>query len=296
MRKKLVFMGTPAFSVKALEVLANKHDILCVYTQPPRPAKRGKKLQKTAIHERSETLGLPVRTPTSLKEEITFLKSLNLDAIIVAAYGLLLPKNVLDLPKKGCLNIHASLLPRWRGAAPIERAIMAGDSETGITIMQMDSGLDTGDMLAIKKLPIHENTTAQTLHDALSELGAEMMANILDEEFNPISQPENGVTYAHKLKKEEGLIDWSKPAIVLDRQIRSIRSYFEYNGERIRVIESVLFDNLDNKTMEIGKLIDDNKRLIIACGEGTLRITTLQRAGKKPVKAEDFLRGYSLEL
>ncbi|MHA1539434.1 MAG: methionyl-tRNA formyltransferase [Alphaproteobacteria bacterium] len=288
MRKKIIFMGTPPFSVVALEALASQHDILCVYSQPPRPAKRGKKLQKTAVHEKAEALGIPVRTPTSLKDEIPFLQSLKLDAAVVVAYGLLLPQAVLDIPAEGCYNIHASLLPRWRGAAPIERAIMAGDTETGITIMQMDAGLDTGDMLAIDTVPITATSTAQNLHDELAVQGVRLIQNVLAEKQAPTKQPTEGITYAKKLKKEEGLIDWVKPAAVLDRQIRAIRSHFEYEGERIRVLEAVPLDHVG----DVGKVLDTN--LTIGCGEGSLRLVRLQRAGKNPVSAADFLRGYDV--
>lgn len=290
-------MGTPDFSVTALDALVDAgHEIVAAYSQPPRPAGRGKKEQPSPVHLRAQSLGIPVFTPASLKspEAQHQFAQHQADIAVVVAYGLLLPKAILEAPKHGCLNIHASLLPRWRGAAPIQRCIEAGDAETGVCIMQMDEGLDTGDVLLQESLPITATTTGGTLHDELSTLGAKLIVKTLAdyEALTPQKQPEEGVTYAHKIKKEEALLDWSKPAVELERKIRAFNPYpatfFNYQGERIKVLAATA----QNGNGEAGVTLDD--KLLVACGEGALRLDVLQRQGKKAMKAEELLRGFGL--
>lgn len=242
---RLVFMGTPEFSVAALDAIHDAgHEIVCVYTQPPRPAGRGKKDRPSPVQARAEALGLPVRHPVTLRsedEQRTF-AALKADVAVVVAYGLILPQTVLDAPTSGCVNIHASLLPRWRGAAPIHRAIMAGDAETGVCIMQMEAGLDTGPVLTRQSTAIGEAETTENLHDRLAAIGAELIVRTLPElsDLEPVSQPDEGVTYAHKVEKSEAAIDWARPASEVDRQIRGLSpfpgAWFEYEGARIKVL------------------------------------------------------------
>lgn len=299
---KLIFMGTPEFSVPVLEQLIEAgHDVVCVYSQPPRPAGRGQKERPSPVHAAAQAHGIEVRTPVSLKSEEAQKEfaALNADAAIVVAYGLILPAHVLAAPRLGCINIHASLLPRWRGAAPIQRAIEAGDDVTGVTLMQMDEGLDTGDMLVVEKTPILPATTASDLHDRLSEMGAGLIAKTLPDiasgVIQPQPQPETGVTYAAKIDKREGRIDWTKPAIDIDRQIRAFTPWpgvwFEYNNDRVKVFSAEIVDRASDQPG--GTVVDDV--LTIACGEGAIRITELQRPGKKRAPAEEVLRGFKIE-
>jgi methionyl-tRNA formyltransferase len=297
---RLVYMGTPDFAVPALSaLLAAGHEVACVYTQPPRPAGRGQKEQRSPVHELAAARGLAVRTPASLKGEPAQREFADLepDAAVVAAYGLILPKAVLAAPRLGCFNIHASLLPRWRGAAPIQRAILAGDAETGITIMQMDEGLDTGAMLRQAKTPIGPDDTAQTLHDRLAGIGAgEIVAVLRDLEagaVTPRPQPAAGVTYAAKLVREDGRLDWTRPAAALERQVRAFDpwpgAWFEHAGERIKVLAA---KPVQGVTGAPGTVVSAGP--IVACGEGGLQLLRLQRPGKAPLEAGAFLRGFPL--
>ena len=296
---KIVFMGTPDFAVAPLKYLIEKHDVVAVYTQPPRPSGRGHKETKSPVHVCAEEAGIPVFCPPTFKpeEEKQKFRALDADIAIVAAYGLILPKACLDAFKYGCLNIHGSLLPRWRGAAPIQRAIMAGDAETGVTLMQMDAGMDTGDMLLKKKIAITPDMTAGTLFDAMTALGAEALAEGLDllekGELRPEKQPQEGVTYAPKIQKEEGLADWSLTAEELDRRRRGLSPWpgfwFMNGDDRIAVLDAEPVA-LDNSIPE-GTVCED---LTIACKTGGLKLKTLRRDGKKPCAAADFLRGYPL--
>lgn len=294
---KLVFMGTPDFSVPILNALvAAGHDVVCVYCQPPRPAGRGKKDRPTPIHARATELGLPVRHPVSFKspQEQADFASLGADAAVVVAYGLILPQPVLDAPKYGCLNIHASLLPRWRGAAPIHRAIMAGDPQTGICIMQMEAGLDTGPVILREVMPISAEDTTARLHDKLSAQGAALIVQALDQltDLVPQPQPNDGVTYAHKIDKAEAQIDWKHSAVSIDRQIRGLSpfpgAWFDWRGNRVKCLESRVL----NRTGSAGQILSQNGELIIACGEGAISITRAQRAGKAAQDIVDFLRGF----
>ena len=291
---RVVFMGTPDFSVPALEALvAAGHEMACVYTQPPRPAGRGKKERASPVQTRAEALGLPVRHPLSLRtpEAQAEFAALGADIAVVVAYGLILPQPVLDAPAHGCLNIHASLLPRWRGAAPIHRAIMAGDAETGVCIMQMEAGLDTGPVLLRGTTPIADSDTTASLHDQLAGMGAELIVEALCQlpELVPESQPEAGVTYAQKIDKAEAAIDWTRPAVEVDRRIRGLSpfpgAWFEHEGARIKVLGSTLADGGGAP----GEVLDD--ALLVACGDGAVRLTRLQRAGKGAQDADVFLRG-----
>ena len=298
---RLAFMGTPGFAVPALEALiASGYDVAAVYTQPPRPAGRGQANRKSEVHEAAEKHGIDVRHPASLKaaaEQQAF-ADLKLDAAVVAAYGLILPKPILEAPKLGCLNIHASLLPRWRGAAPIQRAILEGDAESGVTIMQMDAGLDTGAMLLQEAVPITPTTTAETLHDALAALGAKLIVYALDGlavgRLKAKPQPAAGVTYAKKLTREEGLMDWRKPAVALERQVRAMTpwpgAFFEHDGKRIKILAAET--SLPAARKLPGMVLDD--KLLIACGEGALRPLRLQREGRAAIDTEAFLRGFTL--
>ena len=293
---RLAFMGTPAFSAHILKALTgSKHEVVCVYSQPPRRAGRGKKLMPSAVHQMAEAEGISVRTPTSLKspEVQAEFAQLQLDAAIVVAYGLILPQVILDAPKYGCLNLHASLLPRWRGAAPIQRAIMAGDSETGIAVMQMEAGLDTGPVLSETRVPITPETTAGSLHDELADAGATLLLETLERLGDPglVAKPQatDGVTYAEKISKSEAAIDWSRSAVDLDRHIRGLNpapgAFFEYQGQRIKLLAAIPVDGTGNP----GEALDDH--LTIACGEGALKLLTLQPAGKGAMDAAAFLNG-----
>ena len=293
---RLIFMGTPAFSVPALDALVEAgHDIVAVYTQPPRPAGRGKKDRPSPVHARAEEHGLKVRHPASLKgeDEQAAFAALGADIAVVVAYGLLLPGPVLDAPAKGCLNIHASLLPRWRGAAPIQRAVMAGDTETGVCIMQMERGLDTGPVLMREATAINAGDTAGDLHDRLSSMGARLIVETLAhlDELAPEPQPEDGVTYAAKIDKAEARIDWSRAADEVDCHIRGLSpfpgAWFEAAGERIKALRSRVAEGGGTPGSVLGATT-------IACGSGAVELTELQRAGKRPMSRDEFLRGTKL--
>jgi methionyl-tRNA formyltransferase len=298
-RLRLAFMGTPEFARTGLAALiAAGHDIACVYSQPPRPAGRGQRPRPSPVQALAEERGLPVRTPVNLREaaEQAHFAGLGLDAAVVAAYGLILPPAILEAPRRGCLNIHASLLPRWRGAAPIQRAILAGDHETGITIMQMDEGLDTGPMLLAERLPISPSDTGGSLHDRLAALGARLIVAALEQlaagRLVPTPQPASGATYAAKLRREDGRLDWREPAGDLARRVRALTprpgAWCELVGERIKILaaEAVGAEGPP------GRVLDD--QFTIACGAGGLRLLTVQRPGKAPLGAAEFLRGFKL--
>ena len=302
---RLVFMGTPDFAVPSLRALIEAgHDLVCVYSQPPRPAGRGQQVQKSPVHRFAEEHGIAVRTPKTLRtaEAQAEFAALNADAAVVAAYGLILPQPVLDAPRLGCLNVHGSLLPRWRGAAPIQRAILAGDAETGITIMQMDIGLDTGAMLLKEPVPITAETTASSLHDALADLGARMIVDALNGlaagRLTAVPQPDEGVTYAAKLTRDDGRLDWSKDAASVERQVRAVTPWpgcwFDaptpQGVERIKVLKAELAPGVARAAP--GTVLDD--RLTIACNGGAVRLTLVQRPGKAPVDGAAFLRGFAL--
>lgn len=291
---KLVFMGTPEFSVPVLRELAQEHDIVAVYCQPPRPAGRGKADRPSAVQVCAQGLGLTVRHPASLRsEEMQHeFAALGADAAIVVAYGLILPQQLLDAPRLGCLNIHASLLPRWRGAAPIQRAIMAGDRETGVCIMQMDAGLDTGPVLAREALAISAEDTTATLHDRLSQMGARLIVQTLERLPLPaVPQAIEGVTYAAKIDKAEARVDWTRPAAEVARMIRGLSpfpgAYTMVKGERLKLLNA-------RETTGIGQPGQVLKGFTIACGQGAVEITQAQREGKGAVPAEELLRGLTL--
>jgi len=301
-RLRLAFMGTPDFAVPALAaLLAAGHEVVAVYTQPPREAGRGHKPRPSPVQEAAGIRDLAVRTPKSLRDpaEQAAVAALGLDAAVVVAYGLLLPTAVLALPRLGCLNIHASLLPRWRGAAPIQRALMAGDHETGITIMQMDAGLDTGPVLLQERIPITPTDDAGTLHDKLAPLGARLILAALDGRaagtLAATPQPADGVTYAAKLTRLDERLDWRRPAATLAAQVRALSprpgAWFAYGGDRLKVLAAEAVDAA--APGEAGRILDDH--LTIACGHGALRLRCLQRAGKSPMAAAEFLRGYRLD-
>lgn len=306
MTLRIVFMGTPEFSVPTLmEIVGQGHDVVACYTQPPRKAGRGMEERKSAVHQAAETLGIPVRCPQSLKseEERAALAELAPDAAVVVAYGLLLPQAVLDIPVHGCLNLHASLLPRWRGAAPINRAIMAGEAETGVEVMRMEAGLDTGPVYMAEKLAIGQDMTAGELHDRLSVLGADLMVRALAAlprgGLVPTPQAEEGVTYARKLDKAETRIDWTRPAREVHDHVRGLSPFpgawceMEIAGrsERVKVLRSALDEGASG---EPGTLLTAGDELLVACGSGAVRLVQLQRAGKKPMPAAEFQRGAQL--
>ena len=291
---RVIFMGTPDFSVAALDALvASGHDVPCVYTQPPRPAGRGKKDRPSPVQIRAESHGLEVRSPISLKapQAQADFAALNADIAVVVAYGLILPQPVLDAPSRGCLNIHASLLPRWRGAAPIHRAIMAGDAETGVCIMQMEAGLDTGPVVLRRETVIGAEETTERLHDRLSALGADAIVEALADLNNlvPVQQPSEGVTYAQKIDKAEARINWTKPATEIDRLIRGLSpfpgAWFEHEGLRIKALGSRVVTGGGLP----GQVLDDT--LSIACGEDAVQLTRLQRAGKAAQDSDVFQSG-----
>ena len=295
---RVIFMGTPDFSVPVLRALISKHEVVCVYTQPPRPAGRGQKLTPSAVQKEAESHGIMVRYPVSLKSqtEQNLFEMLKADVAVVCAYGLILPQPILNACPKGCINVHASLLPRWRGAAPIQRAIMSGDDKSGVTIMQMEAGLDTGDMLLSESTPITDETTAGQLHDKLSEIGAKLILKVLDKMPTPVAQPFDGVTYAHKITKEDCVIDWNKPAATISAQIRGLspypKAFFTHNGESIKVLNAKVLPIATKEAA--GTVLDDN--LTVACGLGTaLQLDDLQRPGKGVVAREAFLRGYPIK-
>ena len=299
-RLRLAFMGTPDFAVPSLQALAAVgHEIVSVYSQPPRPSGRGHKTHASPVQRQAEQAGWPVATPLSLKgrEEIEAFAALDLDAAVVVAYGLILPPGILEAPRLGCFNIHASLLPRWRGAAPIQRAILAGDRESGITIMKMDQGLDSGPMVSQQSLPIDRDTTGQSLHDGLSALGAGMIVEALaavtaNPQMTFTPQQEEDVTIAPKLSKAEGQLDWTLAADDLARRVRAFSpwpgAWFTHDGAVIKVLQAEMREEVGPP----GLLLDD--RLTVACGRGALRLCQVQRAGKRPLSAEAFLRGFKL--
>jgi len=292
---RLVFMGTPDFSVPALEALVDAgHEIACVYCQPPRPAGRGKKPRLTPVQIRAEALGLSLRHPVSLRgaEDQAAFAALAADLAVVVAYGLILPGPILAAPRLGCLNIHASLLPRWRGAAPIHRAVLAGDAKTGISIMRMDAGLDTGPVLLTRETGIGADETTGALHDRLARLGAEAIVEALARlpDLAPQPQPETGVTYAAKIDKAEARIDWTQPAEAVARQIRGLSpapgAWTEIAGARVKCLNAVATSGADAP----GTVLDS--ALTVACGAGAVRLTQVQRAGRGPQDAATFLRGW----
>ena len=295
---KIAFMGTPDFAVYTLDAIAaSGHEILCVYSQPPRPAGRGHKMQPSPVQHRAKELNIPVRTPLSFKKDAdarAAFAALGVDVAVIAAYGLILPQEILDAPKYGCINIHASLLPRWRGAAPLQRALLAGDSETGICIMQMDAGLDTGDVLIRETVPITDTTTVLKLHDTLGVLGAEMIVKTLDLIADgkppvPQKQSEDGATYAPKMTREDGRIDWTQPASVIERQLRALIPWPGVwclcNGDRLKVLE-VSLSPLQGKP---GQILD--RRFTVACGENSLFLKKVQPKNRKPMDGVSFING-----
>jgi methionyl-tRNA formyltransferase len=293
---RIIFMGSPDFAVPTLDALVEAgHEVVAAYTQPHRPAGRGKAERPTAVDERAGALGIEVRCPKSLRgaDEQQAFAALEADIAVVAAYGLILPQPILDAPTFGCLNVHASLLPRWRGAAPVQRAIMAGDECTGVTIMQMEAGLDTGPMLLKRAVEIEHKNAAQ-LTEELAKLGAAMMVEVLADlpRYEPIPQPEDGVSYAAKISKEEARIDWSRPASELKRHVQGLApfpgAWFEMSGERVKVLAA---ENARGHGKP-GEVLDDH--LTIACGNDALRPTLVQRAGKGVMSAEELLRGFAI--
>ena len=292
---RVIFMGTPAFSVPVLEALAAAHEVVAVYTQPPRPAGRGKALRPSPVQARAEALGLPVRHPVNFKvaEDRAAFAALKADVAVVVAYGLILPQEILDAPAKGCLNIHASLLPRWRGAAPIHRAIMAGDAQTGICIMQMEAGLDTGPVLLREAVEIGQNETTGELHDRLSRLGARLIGEALDRlaQLTPVAQDETGVTYAAKIDKAEAQVNWARPAGEVMRLINGLSpapgAWCMVNGERIKLLRA----SLAKGEAAPGTVLQG---FDIACGQGAVRVLEAQREGKRPMPAADVLKGLVL--
>ncbi|MEM7618950.1 MAG: methionyl-tRNA formyltransferase [Pseudomonadota bacterium] len=307
---RIVFMGTPDFSVPVLSHLISAgHDVAAVYSQPPRPKGRGMDVRKSPVQECAEQMGIPVHTPKSLKisEAQEVFISHYADLAVVVAYGLILPKAILDAPKMGCFNIHASLLPRWRGAAPIQRAIMAGDQMSGVMIMKMDEGLDTGDICLVERIEIGANTTAGELHDKLSHTGADLitrsLAALSRDSLMFTQQPEEGVTYAEKIKKAEAKISWAKSAQEVHNHIRGLSpfpgAWFEATirgkQERVKVLLSVLSGiEKQNQNAVPGTLLETN--LTIACATGKVQLLQVQRGGKKPMSGEEFLRGVDLEV
>ncbi|MCB8874679.1 methionyl-tRNA formyltransferase [Acidisoma silvae] len=293
---RLAFMGSPDFAVPALRALvAAGHEVVAAYCQPPRPAGRGQNLQPCPVHRAAEALGLAVRYPAKLRgntEALAEFAALDLDAAVVAAYGLILPRAWLDAPKRGCINIHASLLPRWRGAAPIHAAILAGDAETGVTIMQMDEGLDTGPMLMEGRITLGPRIRLPDVHDALAAIGADLVLTVLADNPPAVPQPAEGATYAPKLSRADARIDWSKTAVAIERQVRAFDpwpgTFTTLGTDPLKVLDVALADGEG----EPGEVLDN--ALTVACGEGALRITRLQRAGRAPAAAADFLRGLAV--
>jgi len=302
---RIAFMGTPDFAVKALEVLiASNHEVVCVYSQPPRPKGRGQKLQSSPVHQCAEKAGIEVRTPLNFKnsEDIENFENLHLDVAIVAAYGLILPQKILEAPQYGCINIHASLLPRWRGAAPIQRSIWAGDTQTGITLMQMDVGLDTGDMIAVEKTPITPDTTCLELHDSLSHLGAQMIIPCLNQlaehgVLEKTPQPETGMTYAKMLSKQDGHIDWTQSAKEIDRQVRALNPWpgtwcFNQNQKRLKILE-VEIDNYKTE-LKSGTIFENG---LISCGNRTvLKLKMIQPENKTSMDIQTAMNGNHIKL
>ena len=296
---RIIFMGTPEFSVPVLQALVDAgHDVVASYSQPPRPAGRGKALRPSPVQAAAEQIGIEVRTPLSLRgvEEQAAFAALDADVAVVAAYGLILPRAILDAPRHGCLNVHASLLPRWRGAAPIQRAILAGDAETGVGIMQLEAGLDTGPVRLEGRTPINVKTAGE-LTDELSAMGARLMVEVLGDltAYPPVPQVEAGMTYAPKIDKAEARIDWARPAEQIERQVRAFNpvpgAYFEMNGERMKVLAAIALSPSGEREA-VGTVIDS--QLTIACGEGALRPALLQRAGRGVMTAHELLRGFPI--
>lgn len=293
---KVVFMGTPDFAVPALERLIKEHDVVCVYTREPKLSGRGNKLNKTPVHLVAEANGIEVRTPKTLRniDEQQKFAALKADVAVVAAYGLILPLPVLEAYPFGCLNLHASLLPRWRGAAPIQRAVEAGDAKSGVTVMQVAEGLDTGDMLLKGEVEITSTTTGGELHDKLALVGADLISTVLSDikSFTPQPQPQDGACYAAKIDKSECKLDFNQKAEVLCRKIRAFNPYpamfFEYGGERFKVLEA----HKAEKYAPAGTIIEENNSLLIACADGALNITQIQRQGKKLMSIGELLRGF----
>jgi methionyl-tRNA formyltransferase len=286
-------MGSPDFAVPSLNALVEAgHEVVAAYAQPPRPAGRGKSDRKTAVNERAEELGIEVRTPKSLRdaEEQACFAALEADLAVVAAYGLILPKPVLEAPRLGCINVHASLLPRWRGAAPIQRAILAGDETSGVTIMQMDEGLDTGPMLSRQTLDIRDRNAGQVTEE-MAKLGARLLVEWLNDPVPGEPQPIAGATYAKKIDKAETRIDWTRSSREVERQVRAFApspaAWFDANGERIKLLEAEATDGSGAS----GEVLDDH--LTIACGSGAIRPINVQRAGRAPMSAEELLRGFA---
>jgi len=300
---RLIFMGTPDFSVPTLRALAAGHEIAAVYTRAPKAAGRGMKQQATPVEIEARRLNIPVLTPKSLKtgEALAEFQAFGADAAVVVAYGLILPQAILDAVPKGCFNLHASLLPRWRGAAPINRAIMAGDSESGVMVMKMDAGLDTGDVALAERIAMTDATTAADLHDELARLGAPLMVRAMaaleQGTLTLTPQSRNGITYAAKIEKDEAQIDWTRPAREVLRHCHGLSPFpgawseFDVEGERVRI--KILRCELAEGEKQPGTVIDD--RLTVACGSGAIRILQLQRAGKQPMAADAFLRGTPLK-
>lgn len=291
---RVIFMGTPDFSVPALRAIAARHDVVAVYSQPPRAAGRGQKPRPSPVALAAQDLGIPVRNPARLRDpqDQADFAALDADVALVVAYGLILPQPVLDAPRLGCLNIHASILPRWRGAAPIHRAILAGDAETGVAIMQMEAGLDTGPVLALTRTPIAADDTTASLHDRLSAMGADLICDVLDRLPLPaVPQPQEGVTYAAKIDKTEARIDWTLPAEQVDRQIRGLSpfpgAWCMIGDERVKLLASTVVPGQGDP----GTVLPD---FTIVCGSGAVRITLAQRAGKRPMTPADLLRGWAL--
>ena len=296
---RLAFMGTPDFAVAPLLALAGAgHDIAAVYCQSAKPAGRGQQIKKSPVQQAAEDLGAPVYTPKTLRdpEQQKIFVDLQLDIAVVAAYGLILPQPILDAPQLGCINIHASLLPRWRGAAPVQRSILAGDTETGITIMQMDAGLDTGPILSTAICPITTGTTAGSLHDQLMGMGAGLIVSTVRDlaagKAHACPQPESGVTYAAKLSRDDGRLDWNRPASDLERQIRGLQPwpgcYLLLGSEPIKVLTA----DIISQSGTAGTLLDE--QFTVACGDKALRLTSVQRAGKNPTDGASLLRGLRL--
>ena len=295
---KVIFMGTPDFSVPVLEALTKHHEVVCVYCQPPRPAGKGMKLRPSPVQIKAESLGIPVRCPKSLKssEEQQAFADLKADVGVVCAYGLILPQAVLDAPKLGCINVHASLLPRWRGAAPIQRAIEAGDAQTGITIMQVVEALDAGAMYKKGVIDITPDMTVGVLHDQMAALGAKLIVEVLDNLDNIVPEPqdESLVTYAAKIDKEECRLDFKAPAAELERKIRAFNpypaTYFEYGSERFKLLRCRVVPN--QWALAPGALHQEGERLFVGCTADALEVLEIQRQGKKVMKAAELLRGF----
>ncbi len=295
---RIIFMGSPAFSVPTLDALvAAGHEVVAVYCQPPRRAGRGKQERPTPVHARALALGLPVHCPKTLRDSAAqeVFAALKADVAIVIAYGLILPQAILDAPRLGCLNIHASLLPRWRGAAPIHRAIMAGDAETGVCIMQMEAGLDTGPVFARKALAIAPNATTGSVHDALAALGADLLTQVLPQlPMLATPQPTTGVTYAHKIEKSEAAIDWTRPAVEVDRQIRGLSpfpgAWTQVGAERVKLLTSTVAPGSGRPGEVIGR------PLTVACGTGAVAVGQAQRAGRAAQSVDELQRGFAIAL